>query len=651
MSGRNCSPSGAPNHRSLSSTSSNRLSIREHLNQSLNNHHDTGLANTLNSNKEMSNNNNSQIHHSSSSSYHNSSSNHHHHSSYHPFKRAKYHQNGSSPTLSANSIKSTTPNQSTPGVSISNTSSSSSTTKPNSYLKCMQADSTTSPLLETLLHGERISCFVVGGEKRLCLHDILNTILKDFSVQQINSACQKLQIACLESSPRQLDILKKNHLLPTGAPNCGLLTQTNAERLCAFLMDQHLSVNAPPPLPPPSSSSSSSPSSSPSLSPNSPSSSSLSSSSSKKNTLKVVHECFGKTYGHIHLNMYSKSDAACVECDTCRKFYTPKNFVCHTHKYESHTRHWGFDSANWRVYLKPVNSSSSSSSSSEKTTTTTTTTATTVLSDIKISNKDNIAANVASSTASKHSTLSSSYNEEFELFKQKFQSRSQSPPSSRHTTPSQLLTPPNSTNGSGSSSSSKRKSLNDLDAESVPSSYLNSTSLTRHHSSTGASNANGSFSSMNKIRDHSNGSIENLNTDNRSSLISHHNNNNHHHSSLHTHHHQHQHPHPHHHHHNNINTNLININKKLNSLHHQNNNNVNSTNGLSSLNDLNNHLISSQGKNFSNQHDLKSNNNFDTKNSTSSSSNNNNKSNGEHRLLNGLLSKPLNNSSNEFSNR
>jgi len=635
MSGRNCSPSSAPNHRSLSSTSSNRLSIREHLNQSLNNsnnnnHHDTGLANTLNSNKEIPN---SHSHHSSSS-YHNSS-NHHHHSSYHPFKRAKYHQNGSSPTLSANSIKSTPPNQSAPSVNASNTSS----TKPNSYLKCMQADSTTSPLLETLLHGERISCFVVGGEKRLCLHDILNTILKDFSVQQINSACQKLQIACLESSPRQLDILKKNHLLPTGAPNCGLLTQTNAERLCAFLMDQHLSVNAPPPpLPPPSSSSSPSPS--PSLSPNSPSSSS----SSKKNTLKVVHECFGKTYGHIHLNMYSKSDAACVECDTCRKFYTPKNFVCHTHKYESHTRHWGFDSANWRVYLKPVNSSSSSSSSSSEKTTT----ATTVLSDIKISNKDNIAANVASSTASKQSNLSSSYNEEFELFKQKFQSRSQSPPSSRLTTPShQLLTPPNSTNGSGSSSSSsKRKSLNDLDAESLPSSY-NSTSLTRH-SSTGApnANANGSFSSLNKMRDHSNGSIENLNADNRSSLISHHNN--HHHHSLHAHH-------PHHH-HNNINTNLININKKLNSLHHQNNNNTvnSSTNGLSSLNDLNNHLISSQGKIFSNQHDLKSNSNFDIKNSTSSSGSNNsssnNKSNGEHRLLNGLLSKPLNNSSNEFSN-
>lgn len=588
MSNPNGSPSGGPNQRSISSTStsSNRLSIRDHLNQTLNinNQHESTPSNNSN-NKEIAN------------SHH-----HHHHSSYHPFKRAKYHQNG----LGSNKSRelTSTPNQTT---TTTTTTSTIGPIKSNNYLKCMQADSSTSPLLETLLHGERISCFVVGGEKRLCLHDILNTILKEFSVQQINSACQKLQIACLESSPRQLEILKKNHLLPTGAPNCGLLTQTNAERLCAFLMDQHIAQQAPPPPPPPTTTSPPLSSSSPTLSPSSP---------SKKNTLKVVHECFGKTYGHIHLNMYSKSDAACVECDTCRKFYTPKNFVCHTHKYESHTRHWGFDSANWRVYLKPVNSSSNSS---EKTST--------VLGDIKISNKDNIAANAV---AAKQSN-SSSYNEEFELFKQKFQSRSQSP--TINATPSSLLlTPPNLAIGGAF----KRKSLSDLDIESSTS----TPSLTRHSSNL---NASSSFSSLNKIRDHSNGSIENLNTDNRSSLT------NQHHQS----HHHHPHPqlnHQHHHNHhsnnnsiNNINTNLIHINKKLNSLHHQNNSSNNNNNGLS-LNDLNNHLMSSQGKNFTNQHDLKSNNiNCDVKSSNSG------KSNGEHRLLNGLLSKPLNNS-NEFSN-
>ncbi len=275
------------------------------------------------------------------------------------------------------------------------------------YLKCIQVDSDTSPLFDTMLHGEKISCFVVGGEKRLCLHDILNTILKEFSVQQINSACQKLQIACLEACPKQLDILKKQQLIPAGAPNCGLLTQTNAERLCAYLMDNTLSQPGPP-APPPSKSPTDGKLLSPASSPNG------NSSRPGKNTLKVVHECFGKTYGHIHMHMYSRSDSACVECDTCRKLYTPKNFVCHSHKLESHTRHWGFDSANWRIYLKLAqhshntaenlnNTSNSSNSNNNKNNNN-------ILSDIKVSNKDNIAANNKYTQAQ----------EEFEQFKKKF---------------------------------------------------------------------------------------------------------------------------------------------------------------------------------------------------------------------------------------
>ncbi|CAF0875397.1 unnamed protein product [Brachionus calyciflorus] len=256
------------------------------------------------------------------------------------------------------------------------------------YLKCMQADQDTSQLMETLLHGERISCFIVGGEKRLCLHDILNTILKNFSVQQINTACQKLSIACLEATPRQLDILKRNHLLPPGAPNCGLLTQTNSERLCAFLMDSSLSE--PVPLETPPSSTSSSPAA---LTPS---------------ALKVFHECFGKTYGHVHLNMYSRYDSACVECDSCRKLYSPKNFVCHSHKTETNTRHWGFDSSNWRIYLKLSNSNEEKS----------------VLTDVKISNKDNIAANNNLNKEANDLNTKEKYyliqEEEFEMFKQKF---------------------------------------------------------------------------------------------------------------------------------------------------------------------------------------------------------------------------------------
>ncbi len=61
---------------------------------------------------------------------------------------------------------------------------------------------------ETVLEGETISCFVVGGEKRLCLPQILNTVLRDFSLQQINSVCDDLHIYCSRCTADQLEILK-----------------------------------------------------------------------------------------------------------------------------------------------------------------------------------------------------------------------------------------------------------------------------------------------------------------------------------------------------------------------------------------------------------------------------------------------------------
>ncbi len=158
-----------------------------------------------------------------------------------------------------------------------------------------------------------------------------------------------------------------------------------------------------------------------------------------KQKLKVVHECFGKTYGHLHMNMYSRSDSACVECDTCHKLYTPKNFVCHSHRYESHTRHWGFDSGNWRAYLKlasggagmcvPTESAANKNGISG------------ILSDIKVSNKDNIAANLGSDGGRK-----SAMHEEFENFKKKFLNKDESGGSGG-------INLNNSSNGSGSISS------------------------------------------------------------------------------------------------------------------------------------------------------------------------------------------------------
>lgn len=177
--------------------------------------------------------------------------------------------------------------------------------------------------------GERITCFIVGGEKRLCLPEILNTVLKDFSLQEINAACERLHIYCSRCTNEQLDILKKTQVLPMNAPSCGLITQTDAERLCASLLQlrykgQLRTVN--------------------SISTNQ---------YERLYSIKVQHKCFGKCSGTLYPTLYVAPQAECIQCDTCQALFSPKTFVSHGHKSEENRIcHWGFNSDNWRAYLK-----------------------------------------------------------------------------------------------------------------------------------------------------------------------------------------------------------------------------------------------------------------------------------------------------------
>ncbi|XP_039756025.1 ski oncogene [Pararge aegeria] len=162
---------------------------------------------------------------------------------------------------------------------------------------------------ETALEGERVACFSVGGERRLCLPQILTSVLTDFSLEQINRVCDVLQIYCSRCSPEQLHELKATGVLPRSAPSCGLITQTDAERLCAALL--HAPGAAPRKLP----------------------------------GFRVYHECFGGARG------VCAAEAGLVQCAECRGLFAPRRFVCHSHGTEHRTCHWGFDSARWRRFL------------------------------------------------------------------------------------------------------------------------------------------------------------------------------------------------------------------------------------------------------------------------------------------------------------
>lgn len=178
---------------------------------------------------------------------------------------------------------------------------------------------------ETILEGETISCFTVGGEKRLCLPQILTTVLRDFSLPQINSVCDELQIFCSRCTTDQLEVLKMTFVIPASAPSCGLITKTDAERLCAALL-----YSNPP-----------------------KASISLNAIYGKQMfTFKVYHQCFGKCVGLYVPALYVQPFSTCIECLECHGLFAPQKFVCHSHRSrENRICHWGFDSSNWRAYL------------------------------------------------------------------------------------------------------------------------------------------------------------------------------------------------------------------------------------------------------------------------------------------------------------
>ncbi|XP_036376415.1 ski-like protein [Megalops cyprinoides] len=182
-------------------------------------------------------------------------------------------------------------------------------------------------LTHSLLEGDSISCFVVGGEKRLCLPQVLNSVLREFSLQQINAVCDELYVYCSRCDAEQLHILKVLGILPFNAPSCGLITLTDAQRLCNALLRPGA---APPP-------------------PQDPGGGRLREGGAG---VRVEHRCLGKCQGVFLPQLYTRPDAPCVQCLQCQLLFAPHRFVMHSHRSpDKRTCHWGFDSARWPRYL------------------------------------------------------------------------------------------------------------------------------------------------------------------------------------------------------------------------------------------------------------------------------------------------------------
>lgn len=181
------------------------------------------------------------------------------------------------------------------------------------------ADTGRSTLYETILEGKPIGGFLLGGEMRLCFPQVLNNVLTDFGLDQINRIFDDLRINCSQCSPEQLSQFKAAKILPEDVNTSGLITRTNAERLCSALLHHAERPRI------------------------------------TKNVVsfRVVHRCFGKCEGICSPELYSFKEPACIRCIECNGMFTPQRFVCHVHQQqENSTLHWGFDSNNWRAYLQ-----------------------------------------------------------------------------------------------------------------------------------------------------------------------------------------------------------------------------------------------------------------------------------------------------------
>lgn len=181
------------------------------------------------------------------------------------------------------------------------------------------ADTGRSVLYETILEGKQIGCFLLGGEMRLCFPQVLNNVLMDFGLDQINRIFDDLRIFCSQCSPDQLNQFKAAKILPEDVNTSGLITRTNAERLCSALLHRgdrpQITKNAI--------------------------------------SFRVIHRCFGKCEGICTPELYSYKEPACIRCVECNLMFSPQRFVCHVHSnQENSTLHWGFDSNNWRAYLQ-----------------------------------------------------------------------------------------------------------------------------------------------------------------------------------------------------------------------------------------------------------------------------------------------------------
>ncbi|XP_061743103.1 SKI family transcriptional corepressor 1 homolog-B-like isoform X1 [Nerophis ophidion] len=172
---------------------------------------------------------------------------------------------------------------------------------------------------ETSLYGVPIVSLVIDGRERLCLAQISNTLLKNYSYNEIHNRRVALGITCVQCTPVQLELLRRAGAMPISSRRCGMITKREAERLCKSFLGAH----SPPKLP-------------------------------ENFAFDVSHECAWGCRGSFIPARYNSSRAKCIKCGFCSMYFSPNKFIFHSHRTPD-SKYMQPDAANfnsWRRHLK-----------------------------------------------------------------------------------------------------------------------------------------------------------------------------------------------------------------------------------------------------------------------------------------------------------
>ncbi|XP_059214202.1 SKI family transcriptional corepressor 2 [Centropristis striata] len=172
---------------------------------------------------------------------------------------------------------------------------------------------------QVILYGVPIVSLVIDNNERLCLAQISNTLLKNYSYNEIHNRRVALGITCVQCTPVQLEILRRAGAMPISSRRCGMITKREAERLCKSFLGE----NAPPKLP-------------------------------DNFAFDVTHECAWGCRGNFIPARYNSSRAKCIKCSLCNMYFSPNKFIFHSHRTPD-AKYTQPDAANfnsWRRHLK-----------------------------------------------------------------------------------------------------------------------------------------------------------------------------------------------------------------------------------------------------------------------------------------------------------